>query len=59
MDTYALWLGYAVLYAGGTLLVVMVIGVAAWQALEWWYRRFCDLKHLREFIQWKRGRFPG
>lgn len=56
IDQVALWIGCAFLYCGGALLVTMVIGVAAWQTIEWWYRRFCDVKLLREFIRWKRGR---
>ena len=59
MYTAALVIGYGVLFIGGTLFASLIIGLAAWQAVEWWYRRYVNLKHLREFIQWKRNRYPG
>lgn len=59
VHTIALAIGYGVLFTGGALLAVILIGVAAWQAVEWWYRRYVDLKQLREFIHWKRNRYPG
>lgn len=59
MDVYAFWIGYAILSVGGALLTLGLIGVAMWQALEWWYRRYCDVKHLQEFILWRRQRYPG
>ena len=59
LHTVAMAIGYGVLFTGGALFAVMLVGVAAWQAVEWWYRRYTDVKFLREFIQWKRKRYPG
>lgn len=59
LDTVAHWIGYTVLCAGGGLLAAISVGLAGWAVVEWWYRRFVDLKLLREFLQWKRGRYPG
>lgn len=59
MDTLANWIGYAIIYSGGVLLTLTLIGIVAWACLEWWWRRYTGVKFLREFIQWKRNSYPG
>lgn len=58
-DVVALWVGYIVLYTGGGLLALTLVGLAGWQVVEWWWRKYNDFKFLREFVQWKKGRYPG
>jgi hypothetical protein len=59
LDAIAQWVGYVVIATGGVMLTAMLIGLAGWQVVEWWWRRSGDLKMLREFVLWKRGRYPG
>lgn len=52
-------IGYVVIFTGAGLLCALILGIAGRIILEWYWRRQADVRFLREFIEWKRGRYPG
>lgn len=54
LESLAYWIGYIVIFTGGALGVLMIVGLAAWAVVEWYWRRYGDWKTLRAFFIWRR-----
>jgi hypothetical protein len=59
MDQLAFFIGYAFIYLGAVLLSVAALTAMAWTCTEYAWKRYGDWKTLREFMEWKHGRYPG